>query len=360
MFQHLRRLGLVTAAFAAALTVIVGLAVPASAGYHFGFPGEDTQWRAVTYAGGPISSRSTPGEARDNHGDILHAWRGADNDGIWISLNNGPAYQLPATSGGPGYAQTHAAPVVIWTDDGFRGNFRIFHTGTDGHLYQHRVQLTTSYQLPATLPFATKVPNDARTSDDLSVAAAALPNNSYMLGWNSQTNNDIWTMYYDGGSSAFATPSVVPNATSYKAPALAAQVNDGNAPWNQVVLAFTGTDNNVYMARQRYGFGGWTNPQDVGWSRYAPSVTLSGTGYGAVAYVDLDNGLTTTRILRNGDSSEYYEENAYAWTGSAPLAVTNGSALYYVINGAGSSLSGVLWKFATDFGTLPTPPAPQW
>ncbi|MFF4197885.1 hypothetical protein [Nonomuraea sp. NPDC001831] len=357
MFQQLRRFSLVAAAFTAALAVIVGLAVPASAGYHYGLPGEDTQWRAVTYAGGPITSRSTPAEARDNHGDILHAWRGADNDGVWISLNNGPAYPLPTPTG---YVQTYAAPVVIWTDDGSRGNFRIFHTGTDGHIYQQRIQLTTSYQLPATLPAPTKAPNDARTSDDLSIAAAALPNNSYMLGWNSQTSNDIWTMYYDGGSTAFATPSIVPNATSYKAPALAAQVNDGNAPWNQVVLAFTGTDNNVYMTRQRYGFGGWTNPQDVGWSRYAPSVTLSETGYGAVLYTDLDNGLMATRILRNGDSSEYYEENSYAWTGSAPLAVATGSALYYVINGSGSSLSGLLWKFATDFAALPTPPAPQW
>ncbi|GII94106.1 hypothetical protein [Sinosporangium siamense] len=139
-------------------------------------------------------------------------------------------------------------------------------------------------------------------------------------------------------------------------------MNDGNdpAPWNQVVLAFTGTDNTVYLARQRYGFAGWTTPRNVGWSRYAPSVALSGTGYGAVTFVDVDNGIGSTRILRNGDSSEYYEENAYAWTGSPPLAVTNGNALYYVINGAAGGLSGALWKFVTDFGTLPTPPAPQW
>ncbi|GII94107.1 hypothetical protein [Sinosporangium siamense] len=218
MFQQISRLRQTAVVVAAALATVAGVAVPAAADYHYGFPGEETQWHAVTYAGGPISSRSTPGEARDNHGDLLHAWRGADNNSIWISLNNGPAYPLPATSGSPGYAQTHAAPVVIWTDDGFRGNFRIFHTGTDGHLYQHRIQLNTSYQLPGTLPFATKIPNDARTSDELSVAAAALPNNSYMLAWNSQTNNDIWTMFYDGSGSGFTTPAVASGAQSHKAP----------------------------------------------------------------------------------------------------------------------------------------------
>ncbi|MFF5344031.1 hypothetical protein ACFY4H_25520 [Streptomyces althioticus] len=128
----------------------------------------------MTYGGGAITSRSTPGEPCDERGNILHAWRGASNDYIYIALNNGSSYRLLAGAGT--FAQTWTPSKVIWTDDGGRGNFRIFHTGTEGHVYQHRVQLNSSYQLPGDLPEPTKIPNDTRTSDPLPVGAAALPN----------------------------------------------------------------------------------------------------------------------------------------------------------------------------------------
>lgn len=300
MFDKLRRSWLAAVALMACAAVI-GISTLASAAT-FGFPGEEDQYHPVTYSGGQIFSRSTPGEARDDRGDILHAWRGEDNDNIWISLNNGPAYPLPATAGSPNHAQTWAFPTVIWTDDGGRGNFRIFHTGTDGNIYQHRIQLTTAYALPATLPYATQIPNDARTYAQQSVAAAALPGNSYILAWNSQTSDDIWTMFYNGTTTNFLSPQVVPNAHSNKAPALAAEVNGGNdpAPWNQVVLAFTGLDNYVYMVRQQYGTPNWTAPKWTElWTRWAPSVALSGSGYGVITVTDYDSYVRSLLIQRD-------------------------------------------------------------
>ncbi|MEU9336619.1 hypothetical protein AB0D49_26205 [Streptomyces sp. NPDC048290] len=358
MYQEMKKFRLAGVGLLASFAAVVAASAPASASV-WGYPDEGTQWSPVTYSGGTIRSGSTEAEARDNRGNILHAWRGADNDGIWISLNNSNAFQLPATAGSTGHAQTWAAPTVIWTDDGGRGNFRIFHTGQDGHLYQHRVQLTTGFQLPAALPSATRIPHDARTYDQQSVAAAALPNNSYLLAWNSQTTDDIWAMYYDGGSSSFISPSIIPNARSKDAPALAAQVGDGPAPWNQIVLAFTGLDHNVYMARQQYGAPHWSNPRNIGgWTAYAPSVALSGNGYGVIALTERDFTMGSFRIARDGQSSDFYEENSYAWAGPrAPLAVVNGSGAYYVINGSAGGQNGVLWKKATDFGWLPHPPA---
>ncbi|MER5352923.1 hypothetical protein ABT093_21645 [Kitasatospora sp. NPDC002551] len=328
------------------------------------FPGEGSDWKPVTYAGGAITSRSTPGEARDNRGNILHAWRGGDNDTIWISLNNGPARALPN-------AQTWTSPRVIWTDDGGRGNFRIFHTGTEGHVYQHRVQLDTGYQLPATLPDWTRIPNDTRTTDTVPVAAAALPGNSFMLAWNSQSNDDIWTMYYNGQTASYGTPSLVPGALSKDAPALAAQVDTDNndpAPWNQVVLAFTGTDNRVYLSRQRYGTSGWTTPRQIfaansyGWTRQAPSVALSRNGWGVISLTeDRDSTIGSYLISRDGGWSGYYEEPSFASTyGRTPLAVIAGTELYYVINGTGGGHNGVLWKRVYDLAALPKPSAPQW
>ncbi|WP_306985994.1 hypothetical protein [Streptomyces canus] len=318
----------------------------------------------MNYAGGQITSRSTPGEARDNRNNIIHAWRGADNDSIYISLNSGPAYSLPN-------AQTLTPPRVIWTDNGGRGNFRIFHTGTEGHVYQHRIELTATYQLPGTLPNWTRVPNDTRTTDTVPVAAAALPNNSFMLAWNSQSDDSVWTMYYNGETAAYSNPSVVPSALSKDAPALAAQVdadNNDSAPWNQVVLAFTGTDNRVYMSRQRYGSGSWTSPRQIfaansnGYTRSAPSVALSRNGYGVISITeDRDYTIGSYIISRDGGWSGYYEENSFASTyGKTPLAVIDGTTFYYVINGSGGGLNGVLWKKVYDFSAMPTPSAPQW
>lgn len=373
------RFRLAAVALVAASAAVPGAAVPAMAGEAsvaadgpsaavWGFPGEGSDWKPVTYGGGAITSRSTPGEARDERGNILHAWRGASNDYIYIALNNGPSYRLPAGAGT--FAQTWTPPKVIWTDDGGRGNFRIFHTGTEGHVYQHRVQLDSSYQLPGDLPDPTKIPNDTRTSATLPVGAAALPNNSFMLAWNSQSNDAIWTTYYNGEAATYTSPRVIPGALSKDAPALAAQVDTGNdpAPWNQIVLAFTGTDNNIYVSRQRYGTSTWTNPFKVyasgtsGYTRSGPSVALSRNGYGVISLTeDRDNTIGSYIISRDGGWSGYYEENSFANTyGKTPLAVIAGTHLYYVINGTGGGQNGVLWKQVYDFAAMPKPPAPQW
>ncbi|MGW2050269.1 hypothetical protein ACWCPF_34615 [Streptomyces sp. NPDC001858] len=378
MHNKSKKFRLAAVAVAAASAAVAGVAAPAAASdpstkadgpsvNASGFPDEGRDWNLVTYSGGPISSQSTPGEARDNRGNVLHAWRGKDNDYIWISLNNGSAYQLPISPGSPN-AQTYAAPTVIWTDDGNRGNFRIFHTGRDGDVWQHRIQLNAGYQLPETLPYGAKISNDTRTSADLPVAAAALPDNSFMLAWNSQSNDDIWTMFYNAAIKTFENPRVVPNALSKDAPSLAAQVdvdNNDPAPWNQVVLAFTGTDNSIYMARQRYGASSWTNPwklsQGNGWSRHAPSVALSPNGYGVISLAESDNTIGSYLIVRDGGWSGFYEEPTFALSyGRSPLAVMDGTALYYVINGSQGTLNGVLWKRVTDFGSMPKPAPPQW
>ncbi|MDX2815694.1 hypothetical protein PV410_24515 [Streptomyces sp. PA03-5A] len=346
-------------ALLAAAAAVVAVAGPAFAD----LPGAGDGWHPTTFSGGQVQSRSTEGEARDSLSNILHAWRGADNDTIWVSLNNGPAYALPATAGSPDHAQTQAAPTVIWTADGGRGNFRIFHTGTDGHVYQHRIQLNASYQLPATLPYATQVPNDARTNTNQPVAAAALPGNSYMLAWNSQTSDDIYTMYYDAAKTTFYPAQAVPNARSQDAPSLAAQVDDGNdpAPWNQVVLAFEGTDYNMYMARQQYGTSTWTNPKKVGpYTTFTPSVALTDNGYGAITYRDYDGTIGNYQINRHGDVTGSSKDSSYGFTNSSPLAVSSGPLVYNIITGAGGGTNGVVWKQAADFRGQPTPPAPQW
>ncbi|WP_329040356.1 hypothetical protein OHT61_21040 [Streptomyces sp. NBC_00178] len=342
-----------------AATAVVGLTVPAFAD----LPGAGSGWQPVTYSGGQIQSSTTEGEARDELSNVLHAWHAADNDNLWISLNNGPALQLPATAGSPDHAQSSAAPTVIWTKDGGRGNFRIFHTGKDGHIYQHRIQLTTSYQLPAALPNATEITNNARTNTSQPVAAAALPNNSYMLAWNSQSSDDIWTMYYDAATGKFNPAAAVPNARSKDAPTLAAQVDDGNdpAPWNQVVLAFEGTDFNMYMSRQQYGTSTWTNPKKVGpYTTHSPSVALTDNGYGVITFRDYDGTVGNYQINRHGDVMGSSKDASYGWTNSAPLATSSGPLVYNVITGGGGGYSGVVWKQAADFRGLPTPAAPQW
>ncbi|MEV5176656.1 hypothetical protein AB0L10_37520 [Streptomyces flaveolus] len=347
MLARFKRFRLAVMSVIIAGAAVIGIAVPANAA----LPDEDIGWNAVTYAAGQIYSQSTEGEARDSHGNVLHAWRSATDNSIWISLNSGNARQVPATTTTT-FAQTRAAPSVIWTDDGGPGNFRIFHTGVDGNIYQTRIQLTSAGYLPQTIPRVTQVPNTARTSATTGPSAAALPNNSFMLAWAGESGPDVWTMYFDGVSSAWHNPTTIPGARTVDAPSIAAEMTS----WHQIVAVWRDSPTGqVYISRQAYGANTWSSAYALGGTQprttdYSPSVALTSNGWGLVTMVNAyDDTIASVAISSAGSASTWYDEISHSPTVHTVLVVALHAIMYYVRTQANGAIE---YKRAADFTSV--------
>jgi hypothetical protein len=103
---------------------LMALAVVATATQSFAqLPGEVSSFNAEV-VGGTLFLQGTYSEAR-NGGHLLSVWRGATNNQVWMSLNNG----RPFTIGG---TVTFQSPTVApWGEDGFM----VFHTGDNGDIW---------------------------------------------------------------------------------------------------------------------------------------------------------------------------------------------------------------------------------
>ncbi|MFF4245181.1 hypothetical protein ACFYY2_11990 [Streptomyces sp. NPDC001822] len=335
-------------ALIAASAVVFGIAVPANAA---GLPDEDIGWQPVQYQDGQIYSQSTEGEARDSHGNIVHAWRSHTDNSLWISVNRSNARQVPALLDDT-FAQTRAAPSVVWTDNGSGGNFRIFHTGLDGNIYQTRVQLRSDGYLPTVIPRVTQVPNTARTSIYTGPSAAALPNNSFILAWAGENGPEVWTMFFNGGNNRFQAPSAVPGARTLDAPAIAAQISS----WNQIVIVWRGTPTGqVFISRQTYGSGYWTDPYPLGGSvprstDYSPSIALTDNGWGLVTMVNsYDDTISSVAISAGGAASSWYDEISRNTAVHTVLVIASNALLYYVRTQANGAID---YKRAADFTSV--------
>jgi hypothetical protein len=122
-----------------AVAVLAALAVVATASGAFAqaLPGESNTY-SPERVGGAISQhlalRGDFTEARNTGANgagenLLEVWRGADNNQVWMSLNNGAVFTIDET-------QTLVVPTVVpWGTD----SFLVFHTGVDGHIYSAAV-----------------------------------------------------------------------------------------------------------------------------------------------------------------------------------------------------------------------------
>jgi hypothetical protein len=91
-------------------------------------PGESSSWNPemVNNQAMQVSSQGGVSEARNGqYQNLLEVWRGATNNQVWLSFNNGPAYTLGTTA-------TYVSPTVVpFGPD----SFMVFHTGTDERIY---------------------------------------------------------------------------------------------------------------------------------------------------------------------------------------------------------------------------------
>ncbi|MEU2438371.1 hypothetical protein ABZ595_19625 [Streptomyces rubradiris] len=259
---------LATAALTA-LAMLVLTGSPASAAE----PGESNTWIPELENGAQLHSSDTVGEARDpDNGNLVQVWRSDSDNTIWVSLNNGEPVLLPT-------AQTYVAPRVVR----YGGHFHVFHTGTDGRVYEMALQFSGSTTLAANQPNSwAALPNQAVTRNSLSPSVIAIHDNQAMLAWGSATDNTQWVMFFTG--SAWQAPAQVPDVQSTSASTLSWDAADG-----EVILAHRGLDGHVYIQYQPYGSGQWSTPFQISGVTVTGTPSVAWTDYGA-ALIQVTSG----------------------------------------------------------------------
>jgi hypothetical protein len=264
-------------------------------------------------------------EVRDSNGNLVQVWRGASNNNIYISMNNGPSQVWRSPDGTT--AQTYAAPQIIWTDYGFR----IYHTGTDGHIYYAGIG-TDSYGHITALGNWTQVPNSVVTPNDQTPAVTALPGGeSVYLAYRGANSTQIYGVYFNGvGDNRYPggwrSPVSLGGFTSNVAPAIAY-----NGSWNRIILTWAGEDHHVWAASQILGSSYWGPPIQLGGMQTAdtPTIALTDNGAGEIAVIPWANGYSggTSEII------SIYRDS------------TLPSAIYYLL--WTGEISGINWAHIT-------------
>lgn len=148
-------------------------------------------------------------DARSSTSEHLRVWRGVSNNSIYVRVNNGPVRELPN-------AQTLATPQVITHGSNL---FEVFHTGTDGYVYQQHIWVDPDSQEPLLAGGWTQIPQRVRTTADRSVSLTVLPNLDLYMACRSATDNQLYGVYYGGTASGWWQPRPITGAPGRGLPA---------------------------------------------------------------------------------------------------------------------------------------------
>jgi hypothetical protein len=190
--------------------------------------------------GGDLRTQGNYSEAR-NGVALITTWRGADNDQVWYSLNNGD----PATIG---HTQTNVDPTVVAWGPSL---FLIFHVGTNGHIYYAAVNADRSHDADWS-----EVPDQ---TTNMAVSAVQLSRNSwgvYLVYRGSGNDQRMWGTWFNGTSNTWADAVNIGGGSALTAPTIA---RDDTR--NRLVVAAQGLDSNIWLLTGPYGgyWGGWRN-----------------------------------------------------------------------------------------------------
>jgi hypothetical protein len=262
-------------------------------------PGEtfnDLQSERV--GGQQLQLQGTYSEAR-NGGHLLSVWRGGNNNGVWMSRDNGSPFTIGGTA-------TYVSPTVVpWGPD----SFLVFHTGVSGDIWYTAVYSDGSnsgtwYNVPG-------------NTTNLSVSVAQMGANSYnvyMVYRGVGNDQRVWGTWLGGpngwssaenisGGLANAGPSVVMNNVS-----------------NQLTVAIQGTDNQLWITSQALGAHGWNSwrPEGV-YTSYSPHLAVNSNGNMVVSIVNFSH-------------PEYavygpWGNQQTGWSGDASITTYNGVQL---------------------------------
>ncbi|MET9125064.1 hypothetical protein [Streptomyces sp. NPDC004528] len=274
-----RRSSLSATAFAVALSVLV---VP------FATQAEAANGWSPELSNGSQVHTHRISQARDPNNNLVDVW--LDGQGsINIAYNNRRAQTWTG-------AVSAVAPRVVYTDFGWR----VFHTGTDGHIYYAGFQVNSDQTL--TLGSWQQIPGNVTTSRAPAVTALhGSHGEEWMLAYR---GNDarIYTQYHTRGSGqqgqgTFNTPLPIASATSDHGPDVAL-----NPASNGISVIWTGSNNspNVWESHQTYGSPSWSPARSV---VTAPGPNISEP---AIAFtVDTRIAEIVVGSFTNGDATYY-------------------------------------------------------
>jgi hypothetical protein len=320
------RLPLVAAATAVAMSV--ALAGPAFASE----PGESGSWSPEWVGNQDLQANGQVSEAR-NGADLLDVWRGATNNQVWLSWNNGDPFTLGTT-------QTYNSPTVVPIGT---SSFMVFHVGTDNNIYYTLIGDNGSGGWSWPSGRWISVPGQ---STNMSVSVAQIGSGSYNLYmvYHANDNTDrVWGTYFDGeGATGWQTPENLAGGLSPSAPAVAF-----NPATQHMFVVARGEDNTVWMTNDDPGYWvPWTQLYS-GPTYLSPSIAATWDGNMLVAYVDESDGNyhpTYRTYDGNGNPTGGWSTDITGWqTVTAVFLSVAAYSIYTILNG----LDGVVyWKQA--------------
>ncbi|HET6844753.1 MAG TPA: hypothetical protein VFK06_24170 [Candidatus Angelobacter sp.] len=232
-----------------ALTVVTVLGA-ASEAFAQGQNGESSKYTLEMVGGSGLRTRNDRVEAR-NGGNLLEVWRGADNNIVWMSLNNGNAFQIAAGSA------TNVAPAVVaWGPS----DFLVFHTGTDGRIYFAPVSFDGS------TPFSWSVVPAQTTQMPVSVAQMGFgSHNVYMVYRGFGNDTRVWGTWFDFFGGGWSQADNINGGHANSAPTISLAPHipvsaENPTPFaDRLMVTAVGTDNNIWSTGQNVGAGFWAD-----------------------------------------------------------------------------------------------------
>jgi len=281
--------------------------------------GQGGPWTAED-VGGPLNLQGVYSEAR-NAGHLLSVWRGATNNQVWMSLNNG----RPFTIGG---TVTFQSPTVApFGND----SFMVFHTGDNADIWYTQV-----FGDGSNSGTWNAVPGNF-TNLPVSVAQMGPSSNQLYMVYRGLGNDlRVWGTWYNGQSNAWAGAENINGGLANNAPG----VSMNNAT-NQLFVTAQGTDNQLWMTHQTLGASSWN-----GWARMG--VFTSNTPHSAACA----NGNMVVSILDANGNPEFAKFDGFgnqqsSWVLAEIFPITfvsgiqltaNGNNVYALANIDGSGL----------------------
>jgi hypothetical protein len=218
---------------------------------------------------GALELQGLYSEAR-NAGHLLAVWRGATNNQVWMSLDNGKPFTIGGTV-------TFVDPTVApFGSD----SFMVFHTGDEGNIFYTQV-----FGDGTNSGTWTSVPGNF-TNLSVSVAQMGTNSNDLFLVYRGLGNDlRVWGTWYDGQTNTWAAADNISGGSGNGAPGIAM-----NNATNQLIITLQGTDNQLWMTHQTLGASSWNSWTPMGEFTGATAHSAAcANGNMVVSVVDPDN-----------------------------------------------------------------------
>jgi hypothetical protein len=305
--------------------ICVGIAVLATAPEAFAQP-TFGKLNPETVANQQLQLQGDFSEARNGqNNDLLEVWRGGNNNRVWMSLNNGPAFTIGAT-------QTFVDPTVVPYGP---ESFLVMHVGTDNGIYYTVVNTNNTR---GTTWF--RIPNQTTTMpvSAVQVSPRGFQVNLVYRGTGNLPSGDpdrrVWATEFVGDANVlgfWTNPVNIGGGTALDAPAITL-----NPLTNRFFVAVRGTNGHLWLINAPVG-GAWGTWLDQGvTTTNRPSIAAAGNGRMVANIVEGGLGRFATYDAFGNRLTEWAADSVSPDSNAIYLAVAfNAIFALYNLNGLG-------------------------